>query len=289
MAGSLRWLWLGQPRRSRRVGRRELGRAVHPAPAARPSSGGARRIADRAQHPHRPAPVRRRARGGCRVGGRVRNSQRGDGQPPAVVRRPGPCCVAGSTGPRVPARSAPTLPVAHSPRRGHGAQPHRLLVGRPAQQPGPVPGSHGSGRARLPDTRRSSASPRGRWWSWSRPPPGAATPTARRRPYELLTPKDQRERHRLGAWSRSPKSRTPEPGGRRRERATQRRSSGSAGLGYASSSPAHICSTANGCDERAVVWTLATTSGRPTRCSPTWAPRRSPNELAMSCSPPVRT
>ena len=149
-----------QPRRSRRVGRRELGRAVHPAPPAGTSSGSARDTADRAQHPHQLASLRRRARGGCSVGRRVRDGQRGDGQPPAVVRRPGPCCVAGREGTvselvrttcRWPQPAAKAWGSASSTTRRPSCTTAWAGTRKPWRRPSEGPG-----------TRRSSASPRGR-------------------------------------------------------------------------------------------------------------------------------
>ena len=51
------------------------------------------------------------------------------------------------------------------------------------------------------------------------------------------------------------------------EPSTARRSSGSSAPGSASSSPAPICSTANGSGARAAGWTRASSCAPPTRCS----------------------
>ena len=57
---------------------------------------------------------------------------------------------------------------------------------------------------------------------------------------------------------------------------------------YAWSSPAAICSTANGCAASTGASTPESSCGRPTRCSPRWEPRRSPSAPGASCWPPAR-
>ena len=79
----------------------------------------------------------------------------------------------------------------------------------------------------------------------------------------------------------SPRARPP-------SRSTARRSSGWPAPASASRWPARTCSTANGCGARTAASTRASSSASRTRCSPTWAWRRSPSAPAASCWPPAR-
>ena len=92
---------------------------------------------------------------------------------------------------------------------------------------------------------------------------------------------------RRGAWAGSPAARRclPETSP---SRCTARPSITSSRPTFSPNSPGHICSTASGCDASAAAATRASSSARPTRCSPRWAPMVSPSGPVPSWQPPAK-
>jgi hypothetical protein len=67
-----------------------------------------------------------------------------------------------------------------------------------------------------------------------------------------------------------------------------RRSTALVAPASAGSSPAPICSSANGCAARVGGWMRASRCAPPTRCSLRWGWTRSPGVPSVSCRPPAR-
>ena len=145
------------------------------------------------------------------------------------------------------------------------------------QQPGPLRGGAGRGAAGRARTPLPSSSPTGRSPSWSRRRRAARYPSARpaRSSGSPASPAPagptgrSASRPARGRWSA-----TAQPP----RTSTARRSSASAARACGWSSRAPTCSTASGCAASgAGVDAREQLRAARTRCSPAWAPRRSPN------------